>query len=97
MYQVIIAHFGFFVPFSASSSSDRPAPLPAIEAAVLLQRSDDNVDFRMAWNVLRDMAENEAYRSTVLKYIVSIDYRPGQKVGRFFVPSLTRIASCFST
>ena len=69
MYQVIIAHFGFFVPFSASSSSDRPAPLPAIEAAVLLQRSDDNVDFRMAWNVLRDMAENEAYRSTVLKYI----------------------------
>ena len=69
MYQVIIAHFGFFVPFSASSSSDRPAPLPAIDAAVLLQRSDDNVDFRMAWNVLRDMAENEAYRSTVLKYI----------------------------
>ena len=69
MYQVIIAHFGFFVPFSASSSSDRPAPLPAIEAAVLLQRSDDDVNFRMAWNVLRDMAENEAYRSTVLKYI----------------------------
>jgi len=51
------------------ASSDRPAPLPSIEAAVLLQRSDDDVDFRMAWNVLRDMAEDDVYRSNVLRYI----------------------------
>jgi NADH dehydrogenase FAD-containing subunit len=51
------------------ASFNRPPPLPSIEAAVLLQRSDDDVDFRKAWNVLRDMAEDDAYRDNVLRYI----------------------------
>lgn len=51
------------------ASPNRPPPLPSIEAAMLLQRSDDGVDFRKAWNVLRDMADDDAYRDDVLEYI----------------------------
>ena len=51
------------------ASPNRPPPLPSMEAAVLLQRSDDDVDFQKAWNVLRDMAEDDAYRDNVLSYI----------------------------
>jgi len=51
------------------ASLNRPPPLPYNEAAMLLQRSDDGVDFQKAWNVLRDMTEDDAYRDSVLKYI----------------------------
>jgi len=51
------------------ASSNRPPPLLSIEAALLLQRSDDDVDFQKAWNVLRDMAEDDDYRDDVLRYI----------------------------
>ena len=51
------------------ASPNRPPPLPSMEAAVLLQQSDDDVDFQKAWNVLRDMAEDDAYRDNVLSHI----------------------------
>ena len=50
--------------------SKRPSPLPPIDAAELLQRSDDLVDFRIPWNILRDMAEDNVYRDSVLRYIL---------------------------
>jgi hypothetical protein len=46
---------------------DRPKPKDAIDAAVLLQRSDEDVDFEEAWNVLRDMKEDEEYQMKVLE------------------------------
>jgi len=57
------------------ASPKRPLPLPPSEAAELLQRSDDYVDYRIPWNVLRDMAEDNAYRDSVLRYIVLAPYR----------------------
>ena len=51
------------------ASSNRPPPLPSTEAALLLQRTDDEVDFAKAWNVLRDMAADDAYRDNVLRNI----------------------------
>lgn len=51
------------------ASSNRPPPMPSIEAAILLQRSDDDVDFREAWNVIRDMAEDDTYRDDVLRHV----------------------------
>ncbi len=41
-------------------------PLESEEAAMLLQRSDDGVDFQQAWNVLRAMARDTTYREQVL-------------------------------
>jgi hypothetical protein len=38
------------------------------EAAELLQRTDDDVDFQMAWAVIREMAGDAAYRDRVLLY-----------------------------
>jgi len=49
------------------AASKRPPPLPPIEAAFLLQRTDDDVDFQGAWDVLRDMAEDDSYRDSVLE------------------------------
>eukprot|EP00532_Pseudo-nitzschia_australis_P005673 CAMPEP_0168164824 /NCGR_PEP_ID=MMETSP0139_2-20121125/1148_1 /TAXON_ID=44445 /ORGANISM="Pseudo-nitzschia australis, Strain 10249 10 AB" /LENGTH=525 /DNA_ID=CAMNT_0008081877 /DNA_START=120 /DNA_END=1697 /DNA_ORIENTATION=+ len=51
------------------ATSNRPPPIASIEAAMLLQRSDDDVEFRKAWDVLRDMAEDDAYQDEVLKHI----------------------------
>eukprot|EP00533_Pseudo-nitzschia_delicatissima_P012580 CAMPEP_0197268120 /NCGR_PEP_ID=MMETSP1432-20130617/3981_1 /TAXON_ID=44447 /ORGANISM="Pseudo-nitzschia delicatissima, Strain UNC1205" /LENGTH=509 /DNA_ID=CAMNT_0042733139 /DNA_START=202 /DNA_END=1731 /DNA_ORIENTATION=+ len=48
---------------------NRPSPISPEEAAALLQRTDDNVDFNKAWNVLRDMAQDEVYQNNVLRYI----------------------------
>lgn len=50
------------------ASPKRPSPLPANQAAELLKRSDDSVDFRTAWNVLRDMADDNVYRDSVLRF-----------------------------
>ena len=36
------------------------------EAAILLQRTDDQVDFRQAWATLRHMARDEEYKTAVL-------------------------------
>lgn len=46
--------------------SYRPPPIPATEAAAILKRTDDDVDYETAWNVLRDMAQDDTYKDTVL-------------------------------
>jgi len=39
------------------------------DAAALIQRSDDEVDYEQAWRVLRGMADDESYREAVLELI----------------------------
>ena len=48
------------------ASVNRPTPLSADEAAKLLLRTDDDVDFQRAWDVLRDMMSDEEYKNDVL-------------------------------
>lgn len=43
--------------------------IPAQDAAELLQRSDDGVDFKQAWAVLRAMNADPEYRQEVLARI----------------------------
>lgn len=38
------------------------------EAAELLLRTDDDVDFQAAWGVLRSMMKDDEYKSKVLSY-----------------------------
>jgi selenide,water dikinase len=51
------------------ATNDRPPPMEPSEAAALLQRTDDDVDFKAAWNVLRDMAQDEEYQKSVLALV----------------------------
>jgi len=39
------------------------------EAAVLLSRTDDDVDYHVAWSVIRTMADDEQYRNQVLSFM----------------------------
>lgn len=55
--------------YDDDSNRKRPDPLPPVEAAKLLQRTDDGVDFQQAWSILRHMTQNEEYRKAVLEYI----------------------------
>jgi selenide,water dikinase len=48
-----------------SIPAERPPPLDPRDAAILLQRSDDDVPYEQAWDVLRDMMESEEYRGRV--------------------------------
>lgn len=49
------------------ATSERRPPIEASEAAILLQRTDDDVPFREAWDVLRDMTVDEEYRDLVIR------------------------------
>lgn len=44
-------------------------PMHPGDAAKLLQRTDDDVDYREAWDILRAMAQNENYRQAVLDLV----------------------------
>lgn len=46
---------------------ERPSPKEPSDAAALLQRTDDDVDFQEAWDVLRDMAGDVDYQKKVLE------------------------------
>ena len=48
------------------ASIKRPPPLVADDAAKLLLRTDDEVDFHRAWDVLRDMMADDKYKEEVL-------------------------------
>jgi len=48
------------------ASIERPPPLAADDAAKLLLRTDDDVDFHRAWDVLRDMMADDKYKNEVL-------------------------------
>jgi hypothetical protein len=45
--------------------------LNANDAAYLIVRTDDNVDFQTAWSVLREMISSDDYREEVLRLINS--------------------------
>lgn len=51
------------------ATQERRPPIDASEAAALLQRTDDDVDFQEAWDVIRDMADDETYRESVLQLV----------------------------
>ena len=51
------------------ATGKRRPPIDPTEAATLLQRTDDDVDFQEAWDVLRDMAEDQSYKESVLSLI----------------------------
>ena len=57
--------------YDAAFDLKQMARLDAQEAAELLQRTDDDVDYQVAWHVLREMAKDEDYRETVLACIES--------------------------
>uniref|UniRef100_A0A7S4VR67 FAD/NAD(P)-binding domain-containing protein n=1 Tax=Ditylum brightwellii TaxID=49249 RepID=A0A7S4VR67_9STRA len=48
---------------------NRPKPLEVEEAGRLLMRTDDEVEYEQAWNVLRDMMADDDYQKHVLKLI----------------------------
>ena len=48
------------------ASIQRPPPLEVEDAAKLLLRTDDEVDFHRAWDVLRDMMADDQYKNDVL-------------------------------
>ncbi|KAL7469478.1 hypothetical protein ACHAXS_009745 [Conticribra weissflogii] len=50
---------------------EKPPRLDAKHAGKLLLRTDDDVDFQSAWNVLREMMIDERYKSDVLEIIES--------------------------
>ena len=47
----------------------RRPPINPMEAAALLEWSNEDIDFEQAWDVLRDMTEDEMYRDSVLRYL----------------------------
>jgi selenide,water dikinase len=49
------------------ATSERRPPIEPSEAAALLKRTDNDVDFREAWDVLRDMAADKDYRESVVR------------------------------
>eukprot|EP00980_Cylindrotheca_fusiformis_P019942 scaffold7025_cov123-Cylindrotheca_fusiformis.AAC.1 len=49
------------------ATNERRPPIDKAEAAALLQRTDDDVDFHEAWDVLRDMAADDKYRDSVIR------------------------------
>lgn len=54
--------------------TERPPPKMPKDAATILQRTDDDVDFEEAWNVLRDMAADQDYENRVLDYVKFPEY-----------------------
>jgi len=57
--------------YDAASDKRQMTRLVAHEAAELLQRSDDGVDYQVAWQVLRVMTKDEQYRNEVLACVES--------------------------
>lgn len=57
--------------YDAVSDKKQMARLEPEEAAELLQRTDDGVDFEVAWHVLREMTKDTEYRKAVLACIES--------------------------
>jgi hypothetical protein len=53
------------------AAKDKAVKLNANDAAYLIVRTDDNVDFQTAWSVLREMISSDDYREEVLRLINS--------------------------
>jgi pyridine nucleotide-disulfide oxidoreductase family protein len=54
------------------ATEEKKPRLEPKEAAELLLRTDDDVDFRAAWSVLRNMMKDEEYKNNVLTYSKAI-------------------------
>ena len=52
--------------FDAIGDNDGRVQLSPEEAASLLQRTDDSVNYMTAWHVIRDMTQDEEYRGAVM-------------------------------
>mmetsp|Transcript_26831 Transcript_26831/g.65216 ORF Transcript_26831/g.65216 Transcript_26831/m.65216 type:complete len:547 (+) Transcript_26831:387-2027(+) len=50
-------------------TGDRRPPLDPIDAAAIWRRTDEDVNFQEAWDVLRDMAADEQYKDSVLQIL----------------------------
>jgi NADH dehydrogenase FAD-containing subunit len=57
--------------YDAIASDQEPPPLTPEDGAFLLQRSDDDVDYMLAWKVLRTMARMPDYRDKVVALLES--------------------------
>mmetsp|Transcript_51091 Transcript_51091/g.59684 ORF Transcript_51091/g.59684 Transcript_51091/m.59684 type:complete len:591 (-) Transcript_51091:25-1797(-) len=57
------------VQYDDASKLQQAPPIAATEAALLLKRTDDNVNYEDAWKVLRDMMADDNYRICVLDEI----------------------------
>ena len=56
--------------YDAHDDSTTTALLPsAADAAALLQRTDDDVDYQDSWRVSKAMARNEHYQQEVLRHV----------------------------
>ena len=55
------------------TGTEKPPRLTPKEAAILIQRTDDEVDFRKAWSTLREMAADETYKAEVLKCMQTVE------------------------
>jgi hypothetical protein len=44
--------------------------LPPKDGAHLIMRTDDDVDYNQAWDVLRDMMSDDDYKRAVMSFIV---------------------------
>ena len=62
-----------------AAAAPRPAPLSPKDAAQYLQRTDEDVDFQRAWDVIKDMMEDEEYQQLVLTYIDWGKYEPADE------------------
>lgn len=49
--------------------TEKQNKLNAAEAAALLLRTDDDVDYQAAWDVLRDMIASGDYKNEVLSFL----------------------------
>eukprot|EP00804_Cyclotella_cryptica_P004811 CCRYP_004899-RB/>CCRYP_004899-RB protein AED:0.18 eAED:0.18 QI:151/0.8/0.83/1/0.8/0.83/6/2248/608 len=54
------------------AATNRPPPLNPEEAAKLLVRTDDDVDFQVSWNVLRNMIAEDDYKDRVLHFVAQV-------------------------
>ena len=55
-------------PSPTTTSSSSSWPLAPAQAAQLIARHDDEVDFLLAWSVLRAMAQSDDYRDQVVQH-----------------------------
>jgi hypothetical protein len=55
------------------AQSQRPTPLKAEDAAMLLLRTDGDVNFNDPWNVLRDMIADDKYKEAVLRAVSQLN------------------------
>ncbi|KAL3936261.1 MAG: hypothetical protein SGBAC_008387 [Bacillariaceae sp.] len=62
------------------ATGERRPPLDPIDAAAIWRRTDEDVNFQEAWDVLRDMAADENYKNSVLEVLKASFSSAGLKI-----------------